>query len=421
MDFLTPGQKIRKLRKQFGLRQHDLQDEHMTRNFISMVEKNKRGLSAENAGRLAEKFNRIAEEQNINIDIDGKYFLVSVQEQAEEYCQKLLENTKVIIDVEEIIGIAKKYSLKRELAKAYLLKGNFLYTHENYADAFINYNEALNIYINLHNNMYQAYLYNRLGKCKLKEMDFVEALLYFTRAESLGDINNEKSLIIDSNYNIALCYRELGKQEQAIEYLSKYSYDDFQEFEKYIYFNILRAECYKDKKKYDSAVNIYFELMEKIKDNNLNIYFGLIHNNIGEIYIDKGHTYEALKYLDNAEEMMDEENTNLDLIYINKGKAYIEQEKYQKALNALEKGIKISKKNNKVENLISAYYLLADVYKVLDDYIDYEDIYLKILKLLKSINNNEQEVLKISIDLALINMEIGREKKAEKYLRNAIE
>lgn len=415
MDFLTPGQKIRKLRKQFGLRQHDLQDEHMTRNFISMVEKNKRGLSADSASRLAEKFNKIAEENNIQLNIDAKYFLINIQEQAREHCIYLLESASNIVDIEEIITMGKKHSLKEELGKAYLLRGDIKYDKVNYSEAFIDYNESLNIFINLQNTDYQGYLYNRLGMCKLKEFDYVEGILYFTRAERFANLNNESELIIDTYYNSALCYKSLGKPEKSIEYLAKYPYNVEKEFDKYIDANILKAKCYKDKGEIKLAIKIYSELIEEIDNSTHKDYLSLIYNNLGEINLDKNEVYKALEYFEKAEDY--NVDKYLPIININKARTYVELEMYKDALHSIEYSIKTAKKNNQIETLISGHYLLAKVYKLINDYIDYEKTYLKILKILRGMKDKDADILKINMELALLNLELGKNEKAKEYLK----
>ena len=67
IEFLTPGQRIKKLRKLLNMRQHDLQGEKVKRNFISMIENGERGLSKETARFIAYRFNNKAKELGIDL------------------------------------------------------------------------------------------------------------------------------------------------------------------------------------------------------------------------------------------------------------------------------------------------------------------------------------------------------------------
>lgn len=55
VEFLTQGEKLKRLRTELNLRQKDLADENITREFISMVEKDKRNFSKQNAISIMKK------------------------------------------------------------------------------------------------------------------------------------------------------------------------------------------------------------------------------------------------------------------------------------------------------------------------------------------------------------------------------
>ena len=42
IEILTPGQRLKALRKQFGLKQEDLESKNLSKNYISMFENDKR-------------------------------------------------------------------------------------------------------------------------------------------------------------------------------------------------------------------------------------------------------------------------------------------------------------------------------------------------------------------------------------------
>lgn len=60
MNFLTTGEKIKRLRIQLNLTQEELQTENVTRGLISMIETNKRDVTYATAVKLVDKFNEKA-------------------------------------------------------------------------------------------------------------------------------------------------------------------------------------------------------------------------------------------------------------------------------------------------------------------------------------------------------------------------
>jgi transcriptional regulator with XRE-family HTH domain len=119
MIFFTTGEKIKNLRKKLGMRQQELEDENLTRAFISMIETGKRGLSKDTARVIAEKINNKAIKLGMSLNIDEQYLLRSPGEDAEIYCMEKLNGIPTIDEIDVIIDIAKKYNLLKVEARAY--------------------------------------------------------------------------------------------------------------------------------------------------------------------------------------------------------------------------------------------------------------------------------------------------------------
>ncbi|HBV68600.1 MAG TPA: hypothetical protein DEF04_10760 [Clostridiales bacterium] len=143
MKFLTPGEKIKKIRKMLSMKQLDLQGEKIKRNFVSMLETGERGLTKDTAKYLAEKFNYKASELGITLNIDDSYLLMSPKDEALKYCLDTL-NSDITIDViNSVIEISHNYGLGSIEAEALLKKGNLYYNEKKYYKAAFNYIDAL--------------------------------------------------------------------------------------------------------------------------------------------------------------------------------------------------------------------------------------------------------------------------------------
>ncbi len=142
MEFLTPGERVKKIRKMLKMKQRELQAENITRGFISMIEGNRTTMSRETASIIAEKFNKKAQELGVDLNIDGDYLLMTPAEEAEYYCIQKLSRINTIENLEklkEIFEIADEYKLKRVTALAYIKIGDVMYKNQHYQDAFIDY------------------------------------------------------------------------------------------------------------------------------------------------------------------------------------------------------------------------------------------------------------------------------------------
>lgn len=425
MEFLTPGEKVKKIRKMLKIKQRELQDENITRGFISMIESNRSRMSIDTAKKIAKKFNERAKELGINLNINEEYLLLTAKQEAEKYClEKLNNNIKLehIKDIDEIIEISEKYGLTEMKIKAYIKRADLEFENHIYKKAFLDYHEALDILVNIGNTSLQAFLYNKLGRCKINEGDYIEALTYFNKALYYSLQTNDLKTKKNAIYNIALCYKKLNKFDAAFEYIDEYLslIDKNEEFTHYVYINILKANCYKDKKEYEKAINLYQDLIKEVNDADITLV-GYIYSNLAEIYLEQSNFDKSLECFNIAEKIRrDNDMTNLHHTLIDKANVYIKNENYNEALKLLEEGINLSYRNNDIEYILRGNYMLTDIYKHLDDNKNLNNTYMKIIDVLENVNN-EREIIKIFANLSLMNLEQGNAKECKDYLNKIIE
>jgi len=70
LDFLSPGQKLKQLRNQLGIKQIELEAIGVSRNYISMIESDKRHLNANTLEKLITFFENRALELDRDFNID---------------------------------------------------------------------------------------------------------------------------------------------------------------------------------------------------------------------------------------------------------------------------------------------------------------------------------------------------------------
>jgi tetratricopeptide (TPR) repeat protein len=421
MIFLTTGEKIRNLRKKYNMRQQELEDENITRAFISMIETGKRGLSKETAKHLAAKINEKAERLGTPLNIDEAYLMRTPAEDAQVYCLQKLNNVPTQDEIDVIIDIAMKYELEQVEAQAYSIIGEYELKAENYTKAFINYMISLDIYKNTDIKEPVANLYNKLGLCKARQFEYVEAISFFGRAcyysSITGDEANEKHAL----YNIARCYKRLKDYDRALDYVEIFlgKCDKDKELEEYIYANLLKAKCYSLKNVKDKALLAYNKLLDEFTNQEVELLW-YAYKNMGEIYLDENNFDKSLNCINKAEHISEgKDKKNLAITCLQKARLFIKTGVLEEGLRSANKGLKLSLEINDVGIAIEAYYRVVDIYTILGDFANLKMSYIKLIDLLKNKDKYKDDIIKIYSKLALLYLEQNDIEMCKKYLNMA--
>jgi HTH-type transcriptional regulator, quorum sensing regulator NprR len=421
MIFLTTGEKIRSLRKKFGMRQQELEDENITRAFISMIETGKRGLSRETARHIAEKLNKKAEGLGASLNIDENYLMRTLAEDAEVYCLQKLNNTPTKDEIEVIVEVAKKYSLTRVEAQAFKTLGDYEFEGESYGTAFIKYIVALDLYKDTDDKRFIAYLYNKLGVCKFKQLEYIEANSFFDRGNYYAILYKDSIMEKNTIYNAARVFKKLEKYDEALKYTQRYLElcDKEEDFKDYVYASVLKANCYRHKKNKDKAINILRKLMDELSELNCELSW-YVYNSMGEIYLDENSLESSLECFDTAEKIAYEScKNNLPLTYIQKSSVFIRKGVLDEALKFAYKGLKLALEANEILTVMNSYYKLIDIYTSLGDFANLRSSYIKLVDILKGKEAYKGEVIKIYNKLALLYLEQNDIEMCKKYLQMA--
>ncbi|MBZ9686671.1 helix-turn-helix domain-containing protein [Clostridium estertheticum] len=422
MEFLTIGEKIKNLRKILGIRQEELTTIGVSRNFISMVENNKRKLSLKTSELLIKTFKLKSKEIGMNLDIDKKYLLKSPQDEAMEYCIEKINDDLLIEEIDSLIDICNRYNLFDILSTLYVKKGNILYSSSKYSEAFTHYYDALVIYNSINSLEDKAFIYNKLGRCRLQTLEYFESMSFFTKAYNLSLIGNYKLVKKNSLYNISLVYKKLNKIDDALEHINKYinicDYDiDFFDI---IDARILEANCYSSKNEYNITIQIYKEILNK-KNQLKNSMLGNIYNNLALAYLEVNDCENSLFYFNKSQELREvSDKSKLHRTLIYKANVFIRNKIFNEATNLLTKGFDMSVVYKDLEYTILSFNMLEKIYIDLCDNKRLINLYEEMLEILGSRENIQSLLLiytKISNKLALINIENNDIEKCKNRLQ----
>jgi tetratricopeptide (TPR) repeat protein len=416
MKFLNQGQKIRKLRNELRLKQEDLISENITRPLISMIEVGKRNLTYAATNAIIEKFNKKAKELEINLDVDINYLLRSQSEDANIYCLEKLENNNIHDIFNELIQISDEFDLLEVKAKIYKKMGDSWFDECNYIESFVNYTNAIDIYKGINQDKAIAYIYWKIALCKANLLQYKEALSYFNLARDYAAVYNDIDINEISIYHIAKCYKKLNKIDLAKVHINNYLSicNKDKNFNYYVYANILRANCYEIEEQFDTVIEIYNCLIDEVSDSKSNL-LGIIYNNLGLAYFYKDDLKTSVSYFEMAEKLRCEiDKANLSHTLIEKSIVFSKQGLYVEAIKTLELGLINAENYSDVEYLVKGNYMLADIYKILNDAQNLEMVYLRITDLLK--NTNSIDIILIYNKLSSMYLDQNNITESKKYL-----
>lgn len=408
MKFLNSSDKIKFLRKQLKMNQEDLVDINLTRGYISMIEIGKRGLNRDIAEIISKKFTEKAKSLGLNINTDAEYILRDSSEEAAFYCNNELQSTNSISKIEEIINVAEDYKLEKVNVYAYIRLGEIYFSKRDFTEAYINYLNALNYCKNTTMMNMEPFLYNKLGHCKMDQLEFLEALALFNLANYHAIKQNDDDIIKISTYNMALCNKKLNKIDAALEYINMYLCTCHKEkdMKAYIYANIMKANCYEAKHSITISINILLNLLKEFEDTD-NPILGYVYNNLGDFYLTMNNLEESKYYFEKAEQIRKEKDIyNLSHTLIQKSRIFIKSGLYNEAISLIKEGLDLASKFKDTECLLKGYEMLSEIYSNLKNVKELENTYKIIISLSeKNKNKDDRDLIGFYAKLANLYLE----------------
>ncbi|WP_026476516.1 tetratricopeptide repeat protein [Alkaliphilus transvaalensis] len=384
MEVLTPGERVKKLRVELGLTQDDLANEAVSKSLISMIEKNKRGLTPSVAKIIANKLNTYYEAMNRKItpeelmETEGQRVCREVKEEI-KHLQSIIDSGKVDAKLimpyfDKLLGITKEWDLTPEEMELIVLRGRLYYKTFQYVEALKDYSDALPYYLQVKDHYQVARIYNLMGTCNHMLMRIDQALNYYLKSYDTvieNNIENSERLIIESLANLVLSYRKLNQFDMALKYINLFKeLGSAHSIYKKISDEILLAEgnTYRDIRNYEKATRIYDRLLSMEEDIDKNLLF-LVYDNYATLYQEQGKDGAALACMEEALKMKDD----IAPRYIPRGllvqaKCQFILKKYDEAICTLNEGLILSKNLLDNEMIIKFQFALIQTFLENRDY-----------------------------------------------------
>ncbi|URZ18184.1 helix-turn-helix domain-containing protein [Clostridium felsineum] len=385
-EILSSGDKIKLIRKKYGLRQDDIVGEEVTRNLISQIEHNKAKLTRSTAEIIIKNLNEIAKKNDFSIDVTADYLLEDEESQANSILEDYVDNLKNLLVYKEDTFFAElkkaeefliHWDIREKKIEIYELAGDYFYIQNDLEKSVLYYEKAFDL---LDKTSYSKALLSILRKLSLM---YLNSLKYDRCIECCNfALNHFKDMPEDYvkifMYNSALCYYYMKYYEKALEIIDKLEPLVKNNTSKLIDVLNNKACCFDSLNKLDKAANVYLNVLELLEniDSDSSKHLLILSNAI-DIYIKLNERSNVVKYFNmllNKLPNVDQNSLYLSSAYFYLYKAFKYFNNLNEAEESLIKSLEFSKKNKQYPFQERAISNLADLYISSNNFERLEDI-----------------------------------------------
>ena len=157
---LSPGDILKKIRKELGFKQHEIAGDDITRNLISLIENNRASLNRGNAEILVRNINNLCRMKGIDLELEFKDLFISGIYDAKskaitytEFLKDVIRERKVIkeSDINEISVFLSKWDLLPQNSLLFSLIGDYYRTLNKCNKAYFYYIKAFENVVKIKN------------------------------------------------------------------------------------------------------------------------------------------------------------------------------------------------------------------------------------------------------------------------------
>lgn len=300
------GEELKKVRKEVGLSQKDLECDGIDRHIISRIERGQQEITTEYAIKIANKINLEMKKRNIKLkyEVTATLFLGIKENSIDRLVSNLKENTKYAIhEIDDFLSNCTDELGEKLINRIYeevLKKEMYRYKRE-----ILKYSSKLFEFVKCKKKITEAHI--RLINATMLEDDSGKYKRIMDRSESIwydleccDEIEQAKFY-----HNVSIACRYANEYDKGLELIEKSKKIKNNPYEIKMLNN--EAVIYTKQEKYKKAINVYKKILQKSnsEDDIANSYSNLadIYNTIGEIDL-------AMKYICKAFELIDKVNNH---------------------------------------------------------------------------------------------------------------
>lgn len=325
--------------------------------------------------------------------------------------QEAAQYEKAVIKYREYLDLLekKKDDQKENFSEAYANLGICYYKLNNYSEAIVWFQKALDLQRETGDLESIANSLNNIGLNYKMRGNYDKAIEYYGQTVKIDEELNKGSDLAKTLNNIGIVYRLWGKYDTALAYFERSLNltSNLKEQDGVSKSLNLMGLLYTDWEKYDQAIQSFKESLKIEESLNNKKEAVICLNNLGWVYFCKKQYDTALVYF---EKNLDFQIKNNDLVqialaYNNMGKVYREQHRNENAVRYLTSALEIYNQLGKEEQKSTVLANLSDINNVMGQnekalyLLDSSTIIASRLGLLSQLKKNYLYYSKIYSDL----------------------
>ncbi len=291
---------------------------------------------------------------------------------------------KALVEINEVIQIAKNNNNKKALASAYFHKGYINYQLTDNFSAIQNYRQTINYAEESADSVMLNDTYNKLGLVYFDFGNYQKALSYYQKSIEISDVTRDKLRLSKAYNNIGLIYLEWKIYDISLEYQEKaLKIRQVLNKPKYIARSLNNiGNVYLKQESYKKAYKYYKQSLEIKKTVDDKRGLGNGYNNIG-FYYQKINKYDSALYYYSESisiKKIIKNKKGLATTLANIGEVYIAKGEIKRGIGYIKESLEIASKNNLTSTIYENYRLLFNAYYLIHEYekaIEYQSKYIE--------------------------------------------
>ena len=297
--FLTVGEKIRQARQQFNLKQGSFRNFGITQHYLSMIETNKRQAPEQTLRDIYDAFINLT-----NGEIESFYtfeeFCLPIELQVSRWLDQQLNSETLPQRYEELMLIVEKYSLGEYMIFIDERMGEYYFKVQDYSMMAYYYRRAIGNSLKFRQN--PASLYFKFGRCLRKIGKYDEAVVNLCLAcTAAKELTEDSVLVCDAHIYLALTYHRLKEYRLGLEVVNELlkNKDNLKEG-RYVGTLIVKELCMRRLEGAEKSRKYLYELLDSDILNQFPSFSHYVYHSLGWNYLESQKYEKALEALQKA-------------------------------------------------------------------------------------------------------------------------